>query len=366
METTALPRALVLLLGAASAVIVVAGLRALAWLVGPMLLALLVVITISPVRRWLRRRGLPDWTATAGLVVLVYLVLLAFALVVAASAARLGELLPGYADQGRQLLVQTAATADRALGHTGALKELADKIDPSWLVAQAGALLASIGGLATNLVFLLALLAFLSVEVAVVDARLDRFDRPELTVALREFAHRSRRYFVVTTIFGLGIAVADTIALLWLGVPLALLWGVLSFVTNYIPNIGFLLGLAPPALLALLESGPRTAIAVCVLYVVLNFLGQSVIQPKFAGGAVGLSATAAFLSLVFWGWVFGPLGMLLAVPATLLATAVLVRTDPRARWVEALLRTHPGRVKTTTVQPGNLAGGSDRKPEEAT
>jgi predicted PurR-regulated permease PerM len=165
--------------------------------------------------------------------------------------------------------------------------------------------------------------------------------------ALRGFATRTRRYLVVTTAFGLAVALVDTVALALLGVPLAVLWGLLSFVTNYIPNIGFLLGLVPPALLALLEHGPRRALLVCAVYVVVNFVVQSLVQPRFAGDAVGLSATTAFVALVFWGWVLGPLGMLLAVPATLLATAVLVEVDPRAGWVSALVRAPAGRGRRT-------------------
>jgi predicted PurR-regulated permease PerM len=115
------------------------------------------------------------------------------------------------------------------------------------------------------------------------------------------------------------------------------LWGLLSFITNYIPNIGFIVGLIPPALLALLEGGVPQMTTVIVLYCVVNFIIQSVIQPKIVGDAVGLSATMSFLSLVFWTWALGPLGALLAIPLSLLSKGLLVDIDPATHWMNPLI-----------------------------
>jgi AI-2 transport protein TqsA len=116
-----------------------------------------------------------------------------------------------------------------------------------------------------------------------------------------------------------------------------LLWGLLSFITNYVPNIGFVLGVAPPALLGLLEGGVGRMVWVIVAYSVINVVIQSIIQPKFVGDAVGLSVTLTFLSLVFWSFVLGPLGALLAIPLSLLVKALLVDADPAAQWLRPLL-----------------------------
>jgi predicted PurR-regulated permease PerM len=118
-------------------------------------------------------------------------------------------------------------------------------------------------------------------------------------------------------------------------------WGVLAFVTNFIPNIGFVIGLVPPALIALLEGGPGLMLAVIVIYSVVNVIIQSVIQPKVVGDAVGLSTTLTFVSLVFWAWILGPLGALLAVPMSLFFKAVLVEMDPAASWIAPLVSGRP-------------------------
>ena len=131
---------------------------------------------------------------------------------------------------------------------------------------------------------------------------------------------------------------SDTIALAIMGIPLAITWGVLAFVTNYVPNVGFILGVIPPALLGLLTGGPGLMVAVIVVYCVLNLVIQSIIQPRFIGDAVGLSTTLTFVALVFWAWLLGGLGAILAIPLTLLIKALLVDIDPKAAWAHALMR----------------------------
>jgi AI-2 transport protein TqsA len=343
---TGTPRGLTILLGTAAAVVTVAGIRATAWLAAPMLLALVIVIAISPVHRWLRFRGVRAGVATLALVLLVYGVLITFGVVVVVSLARLAALLPQYTERYRDLVLRATDLLDRFGIGPAQLRDAANSLDLHKALSWLGTLLTDLTGLTTSIVLLLALLMFLTVEAGGIGARLTEIatDRPDVSVALRGFAHRTRRYLVVTTIFGLVVAVLDTLALAWLGIPLAVLWGLLSFVTNYIPNLGFILGVLPPALLALLSAGVRVMLIVIVVYAAINFVGQSLIQPRYVGDAVGLSAATTFAALVFWTWVLGPLGMLLAMPATLLVTAVLVDTDPRAGWAAALLRT-PARGK---------------------
>jgi predicted PurR-regulated permease PerM len=166
-------------------------------------------------------------------------------------------------------------------------------------------------------------------------------DRPRITEALDHFAWGTRQYLLVTTVFGFIVAVLDWAALTIMGIPLAATWGLLSFITNYIPNVGFIIGVIPPALMALLTGGWSLTLAVIVVYCVLNLIVQSVIQPRFIGDAVGLSVTVTFVALVFWAWLLGPLGAILAIPLTLLCKALLVDIDPRARWADALLRDTP-------------------------
>ena len=149
----------------------------------------------------------------------------------------------------------------------------------------------------------------------------------------------------LTKRFGGIVAVLDGIGLVILGIPAAGLWALLAFITNYVPNIGFIIGLIPPALLGLVVGGPSKMIEVIVLYCVLNLIIQSVIQPKVVGDAVGLTTTMSFLSLIVWAYLLGPLGAILAIPASLLFKAVLLDVDPDARWLQLFFGDEPVFIK---------------------
>lgn len=165
--------------------------------------------------------------------------------------------------------------------------------------------------------------------------------KPLVGRALLSFAAGVRRYWIVTTVFGLIVALMD-LGYLWaLGIPLAGVWAVLAFVTNYIPNIGFVIGMIPPTMMGLLEGGWLDALAVILGFSVINLVMQSFIQPKFTGDAVGVTPMVSFVSVLLWSLVLGPLGALLALPATLLVKALLVDPNPDVRFVNALIASSP-------------------------
>jgi predicted PurR-regulated permease PerM len=149
----------------------------------------------------------------------------------------------------------------------------------------------------------------------------------------------------------------------WVGSTVAVLWALLAFITNYIPNVGFVIGVVPPAVIGLLEGGPRLMIYVLLVYSVLNVVIQSVIQPKIVGDAVGLSSTITMVSLVFWAYTLGAMGALLAVPLTLFANALLVDADPGSRWLTPLMSgAAPGRRGWNGPQDALQARRAPRAP----
>jgi AI-2 transport protein TqsA len=327
------------LLGTACLVVVVGGMRAVAELVGPVFLALMLTVTVSPFTGWLRRRGAPVWLAATATILTVYLGLFALGGALAVSVGRLIDLLPEYQDKFAQLRDDVVAGLSGLGIDVEQLRAAVAGVEPGSVAGFVEALFGGLAGALGNSVFLLAVLLFMCLDVVNFPARLAAVlpERPQVVRALESFAVGTRRYLLVTTVFGLIVAAFDTALLWWLGIPLPLLWGLVSFITNYIPNIGFVIGVIPPALLGLLQGGPQLMLWVIVLYCVVNFIIQEIIQPKIIGDAVGLSVTVTFLSLVFWGWVLGPLGALLAVPLTLLAKGMLVDVDPSTRWLNRLL-----------------------------
>src|SRR4051794_7579017 len=189
-----LPRALVMLLGAAAAVIVLTGLRATAWLIGPAFLALVLVVAVSPVQGWLRRHGWPGWLATIVLICLVAGLLVGFALVVLVSLAKLAALLPQYADRADELLQSLAASLERFGVQPAQLQDAVADVSPARLVTAIGDLLAGLSGAVSSLVFLVCLLLFLSIEASGMDRRVaaGARDPPRLAPAPRSFARGPR------------------------------------------------------------------------------------------------------------------------------------------------------------------------------
>jgi AI-2 transport protein TqsA len=353
LPQAARPRAYLILVGTAAAVVIAAGIGAAAWLIAPAFLAWVIVVVIAPVGHRLRAVGVPAWLATVVLVVLVYGVVVVMAGVVVLSAARLATILPQYAaefDGLRRGLGTTLATY--GIGADQVRAVLAG-LDVSRIAGYVAVLLAGVVGLATNLVFLLSLLLFISIETTAASTRFAVLvaDRPLLGAALGRFTVGIRRYLIVTTVFGLLFGLLDSIALWLLGIPLAVTWGLLAFITNYIPYVGFWLAVLPPAVLGLLVGGPRLLIIIVALYLVVNFVLTSLVQPHFVGDAVGLSITLTFIALLFWGWLLGPVGAVLAVPMTLLVKAILVDSDPRAGWAVALLGSPSSLPKPPVAEP---------------
>jgi predicted PurR-regulated permease PerM len=297
-----------------------------------------LTILVHPVRERLQRR-LPGWLASVLCTLLVSGIIVGLALSVVLAAARFGSLLPAYADDLGDL-VDDATTWLHHLGiDPEQVQQVRSGLDLSGLAGLVESALTGVFGAASSLAFILALCLFMTVDGRTFPTQLATVAqrRPELVGALSQFARGTRGYLWVSTVFGLVVAILDTIALYVLDVPAPLLWGLLAFLTNYIPNVGFVIGLIPPAILALLESGPGLMLAVVIIYTVLNLIIQSGIQPKVVGDAVGLSTTLTFLSLVFWSWIIGPMGAILAVPMTLLAKALLVDGDPGNRWLVPLI-----------------------------
>ena len=249
------------------------------------------------------------------------------------------------------------------------LQAFAAGLDPSRLVDLAAGLLGGLAGLLSSLAFIVLLLFFTVTDAGSFALRLGEISPAgqRLADAFQLFAHGSRQYLAVATVFGAVVALFDFVALTVLDIRYAWLWALLAFVTNYIPNIGFVLGIIPPTILALLDHSPATALAVVVIYCALNVVIQSVIQPRVVGSVVGLTGTLTFVSLVVWTTVIGPVGAVLAVPASLFVKAIFVDVDPERRWLTPLLSNAPNSMPRTRrpQTPTNYTGEPDAEEPAA-
>ena len=322
----------------AALVIVGAGVRYSSAIIGPVFLALTLVITFQPMRRKLVKVGAPSWAATGAVLIAIYGVLLVIIGSIALAIGRLAVALPGYAAKFTSLYNSVISELSKVGLDQAQLRSMLGNLNVSSFTGVAQTLFSGLSSGLSLAVLLVTVIIFLAADGAGVGRRFERIrnSRPLIAAGFADFAQRVRSYWVVTTIFGLIVAVVDVIALYIIGVPLALTWGVLAFVTNYIPNVGFIIGVIPPALIALLDGGVGPMIATIAAFAVINFVIQTVLQPRVTGDAVDLAPTVAFLSLIFWATLLGALGALLAVPATLFLKSMLIDHGDRD-WVRALL-----------------------------
>jgi AI-2 transport protein TqsA len=330
-----------LLVTLGGAVLVLAGMRAAAPVIGPLLIALLITIAWSPASHWLRQRG---WPPTVAALTGIVVSLIGLALLVAllwSSLLDLQERLPEY--QPRVAALQDALQQRlAALPFDSSRLLAAEEVQPGALVGYA---LSLIGGL-TEAVGALALLgllmAFMMLESVrypeKLEAVLRATDQTRARITL--FGKSMRGYIVINTVFGLIAAVANTLLLLALGVDFAILWGVLSFLLSFVPNVGVLISIVPPALMALLQFGLGRALIVTVGFIVINFIVDNLLKPRYVGTSLDLTPITVVVSLVFWGWLLGPLGALLAVPLSI-AVKFLLESHDESRWLAGLMSEAP-------------------------
>jgi len=333
------PSLRVLLVLAASAV-TLAGVYFARDLFGPIALAIVIVIICEPLRRPLERHRWPQWASTTAVIVVAYLILLAMGALLWLAGTQFARLIGDLVSEGG-----LAKTVDEFVGWLQALgldesasDAAAAALDPATLLDLARSVGGTVLSVATALFFVCAYIIFMAVDAARYRQAPSLFGATKGAVIAR-ISHLNtgiRRYYVVNASFGAIVAVIDGLALWWMGVPAPVVWAILAFVTNFIPNIGFVLGLVPPAVLAFVVGGWPLALGVIAVYSVVNVVLQVLVQPKFVSDAVDLSLTLSFFSVIFWTFIIGPLGAILSIPLTLLARALVFEGDPDATWLRWL------------------------------
>jgi AI-2 transport protein TqsA len=339
-----LPRGLIILLGVAAALGAALGLREFRTILGPVFLALVLSIAVHPVRRFADRHAWPAWLGVILSLLAVYGIVAGLFAILVVAGIQFATLLQDYAPQFQAFLQQAVQVLESVGVSQQKLQDLANQLSPSKLVGIAGDLIGGLAGVLSNIFFLIVLLFFTVADAGDFASKLERISPrgQRLAEAFRQFAHGSRQYLAVATIFGAIVASLDVIALWILDIRYAWLWGLLAFITNYIPNIGFIIGLVPPTIIALLDHDVVTAIIVVIVYCVLNFVIQTIIQPRVVGVTVGLSATLSFLSLIIWATILGASGAFLAIPLSLFVKYLFVDVDPEHDWVGPLLSSGNG------------------------
>ncbi|MBW2122060.1 MAG: AI-2E family transporter [Deltaproteobacteria bacterium] len=326
-----------ILIAVAAFVVVVAGMRAAETLLVPFLLSAFIAIICAPPMFWLRRRGLP--TAVALLIVIgaIMGIGLVMGTLIGASLSDFSRNLPLY-----QTRLQEEAAALipwlRDMGVKVSDQTLLKHFNPGVVMRLVASTLGRLGGVLTNAFLILLTVIFILLEASSFPAKLRAImnDSDPSLGAFDRVIDDVKHYMAMKTLVSLATGICITIWLAVLGVDYPLLWGLLAFLLNFVPNIGSIIAAVPAVLLAFVQLGVRSALLAGLGYLLVNVVIGNVIEPRFMGRGLGLSTLVVFVSLVFWGWVLGPVGMLLSVPLTMTAKIALQSND-ETRWLAVLL-----------------------------
>jgi len=325
------------LLVAGAFVLVVAGLHAAASLITPFLLAGFIAIIAAPTMLYFVRRGTPAWLALlAASAVMIAVGGLIVALVSGSLNAFTAQL-PEYQMRLKEL-TQELVTWLKEVGIEVPHAALADYLDTGKAMEMAGVLLGGLGDVLTNAFLIVVTVIFILLEASNLPAKLKAGLRaPASSLArLRSVLDNINRYMVLKTLMSL-----LTSGLIWgwlwyVGLDFAPLWALVAFLFNYVPTIGSIIAAVPAVLLALVQLDVQSALWIALGYLVVNITVGTIIEPRFMGQGLGLSTLVVFVSLVFWGWVLGPVGMFLSVPLTMVLKIAL-DADPQTRPIAIML-----------------------------
>ena len=308
----------------------------------PFLVAVFLAVICTPVMRWLERLRIPTGLAVVTVVLLIIGLVTLAGMFVGGSVAEFTERLPFYEQRLNEKLTEFAALIGQEVTITG----LWEMLQPGAAMGLVANLLNGLQGLFANFLLIMFTVIFLLLEASSFPGKIrlvlvaSRGD-PEY---FRRLTQGVQRYLGIKTLVSLGTGFAVWLLTVVFGLDFPLLWGLLAFALNYVPNIGSLIAAIPAVLLAVVQLGFAQAVMIAVGYLVINITVGGVLEPRIMGRGLGLSTLVVFLSLVFWGWILGPVGMLLSVPLTMTAKIALEsseRTAPVALLLGAAERVIP-------------------------
>lgn len=340
---------------AAALIILLWGIRGLAGILNPILLAAVITITLLPVPNAFQKRGLKSGPALLLTILLVVVVIVGFTWLVLGSISKMDTQIPAYtsgfeeqndsADPGATVIDQAGQSAMRTLNSQQFGQVL------SAVVTVAGTVISQL--FLTLLIFIFMLYTSLSLPNL---SRMGIDTGSGGMMQLIGLTSDVRRYMVLTAFINLLVGASNAL-LLWLfNVPYAILWGVMAWVLGFIPAVGYWLALIPPVLLAYSLYGTRTALIIFVMYAVINGTAANIISPRLLGKGLSISPLVIFVSVFIWGGLLGAIGAILAIPLTMLIIVIL-RSSPTTQWVARLMSYVPGSEKAEDAEAIDRARG---------
>lgn len=321
----------------ASVVVVLAGLKAASEIVVPLLLSGFIAIACSPLINWATRYRVPRWLSVTLVILLIVVFGFMLAGLVGQSMSDFRANLPQYQ---QQLTLQFAWVVAQLEAFNINLNTdlIREHLDPAMAMSMTTNLLGGLGGVLSNLFLILLTIVFMLFEAESMPRRIHvALADPDMKMNhIDRFIRSVNSYLAIKTLVSVGTGLIIGVWLWVLGVDHFLLWAVLAFLFNYIPNIGSIIAAIPAVFMAFVQYGIGSAGLVALGFVLVNTVMGNMVEPRMMGRGLGLSTLVVFLSLIFWGWLLGSVGMLLSVPLTMIVKIAL-ETRAETQWLAILL-----------------------------
>lgn len=329
----------------ASIVIVLAGIKSASSIVVPFLLSLFLAIILLPSYNYLNKKGLPSILSLTFVMGIFVLVILLVVKLVGSSISDFNTNIDVYADK-LAIYYHALVTLALKIGIDISVEELSGMLHAKQIMSFSTQIIQGLGSMFTNSFVVLFSVIFMLLESSLFKSKIELFaDNREAVNHVQDISTQIKEYMVLKAAISLltGFIVWGSLSII--GTDYAFLWAVIAFFFNFIPNIGSIIAAVPAVLLTLVQLGPLSALLVTGLYIVVNVVIGSIIEPKVMGKGLGVSTLVVFLSLIFWGWLLGIVGMLLSIPLTIMIKIIL-NANEKTRWISILL----GSGENTQIQ----------------
>ena len=338
---------------AAAFVIVIAGIRAAEAIIVPFLVAIFLAVISAPPVFWLERKGVPAVLSVLLVVSGVLGIAIGVAMLLGSTVDDFYRAVPEYQRRLREELAPLVAWLGR-FGIDVSRSVIYDTIDPGAMIRLIARTLSNLGGVLSNAFLILLTLVFILLEASSFPIKLYAvLDDPQKSLSnIGKILTDVKRYLALKSWVSLATGVLVALWLTLLDIDFPMVWGIVAFLLNFVPNLGSIIAAVPVVVLGFIQYGVGTALLVASGYIAINVVFGNVVEPRLMGRRLGLSTLVVFLSLVFWGWVLGPVGMLLSIPLTMTVKIALESND-NSRWIAVLLG--PEVLGKTMLPPAQMA-----------
>jgi predicted PurR-regulated permease PerM len=321
----------------AAIVIILAGMKVAAPVIVPFLLAMFIAIISAPILISLKRYKVP--TSISILLVMGFFLFLAISLgsLIAESIGQFYQDVPTYSEKLQNLQLGLLSKIN-SYGIPVDIPAINHFLDPKKAITMIGSVFSGLSSALTNTFLIVFFVVFILMEASSLPEKArEAFGAETQSIKkFQQFSDSVKKYLIIKTLVSLGTGLSAWLCLWLIGVDYPILWGLLAFLLNFIPNIGSILAAIPPMLLALVQIGLGAAFGVAISYIIINTVFGNLIEPKVMGQTLGMSAFVVFTSLVFWGWLLGPVGMLLSIPLTMVVKIAMDNSKDH-HWIAVLL-----------------------------